>query len=103
MCIGTRGLLSPRGSAKRETAPDYLARLFQQRSQARIIRFDEQAVPDASLDDLPDGLWRRFASRRVQESRELLLDKLAMARPDTVGTLRPTIAGVLMASTDPRR
>jgi len=32
------------GSAKREMAPDYLARLFQQRSQARIIRFDEHNV-----------------------------------------------------------
>lgn len=91
------------GSAKREMAPDYLARLFQQRSQARIIRFDEQAVPGASLDDLSDALWQRFASPRVQDTREVLLDKLAMARPDVDGTLRPTISGVLMASSDPRR
>lgn len=26
-------------------------------SQARIIRFDEQTVPDASLDDLSPPLW----------------------------------------------
>jgi len=91
------------GSAKREMAPEYLARLFQQRSQARIIRFDEQAVPGASLDDLSDALWQRFASPRVQDTREVLLDKLAMARPDADGTLRPTIAGALMASADPRR
>lgn len=91
------------GSAKREMAPDYLARLFQQRSQARIIRFDEQAVPGASLDDLAENLWQRFASPRVQDTREVLLEKLAMARPDADGTLRPTIAGVLMASMDPRR
>ena len=91
------------GSAKREMAPDYLARLFQQRSQARIIRFDEQPVPGAVLDDLAHALWQRFASPRVQDSRDVLLDKLAMARPDGDGTLRPTIAGVLMASADPRR
>lgn len=91
------------GSAKREMAPDYLARLFQQRSQARIIRFDEQPVPGASLDDLAISLWQRFASARVQETREVLLDKLAMARTDTDGQLRPTVAGVLMASPDPRR
>ncbi|MBN8285564.1 ATP-binding protein [Zoogloea sp.] len=91
------------GSAKREMAPEYLARLFQQRSQARIIRFDEQAVPGASLDDLSDALWQRFASPRVQDTREVLLDKLAMARPDADGVLRPTISGVLMASADPRR
>ncbi|AQR64049.1 transcriptional regulator [Aquaspirillum sp. LM1] len=91
------------GSAKREMAPDYLARLFQQRSQARIIRFDEQPVPGAVLDDLTDAQWQRFASPRVQDTREVLLDKLAMARPDGDGALRPTIAGVLMASADPRR
>ena len=33
------------GSSKREMAPDALARLFQERSQSRIIRFDESVVP----------------------------------------------------------
>jgi predicted HTH transcriptional regulator len=60
------------GSAKREMAPDYLVRRFRQRSQARIIRFDEQPVPGATLDDLADELWQRFASPRVQDSREVL-------------------------------
>lgn len=91
------------GDAKKEMMPDYLARLFQQRSQARIIRFDEQPVPGAVLDDLQPGLWRRFASGRSQDSREDLLNKLAMAREDADGSLRPTVAGVLMASEDPRR
>jgi len=97
------GYLHRVGSAKREMTPDYLARLFQQRSQARIIRFDEQPVPGATLDDLQPALWQRFGSPRVNDSREVLLDKLAMARPDTDGVLRPTVAGVLMASSDPRR
>lgn len=97
------GYLHRVGSAKREMAPDFLARLFQQRSQARIIRFDEQPVPGAALDDLLNPFWQRFASRLIQDSREVLLDKLAMARRDADGTLRPTIAGVLMASDDPRR
>jgi ATP-dependent DNA helicase RecG len=97
------GYLHRIGSAKREMAPDFLARLFQQRSQARIIRFDEQPVPGATLDDLTTELWQRFASARVQDSREVLLDKLAMARPDVDGAIRPTVTGVLMASADPRR
>lgn len=97
------GYLHRVGSAKREMAPDYLARLFQQRSQARIIRFDEQPVPGATLDDLAPELWQRFASPRIQDTRDTLLDKLAMARPDADGSLRPTVAGVLMASADPRR
>lgn len=97
------GYLHRVGSAKREMAPDYLARLFQQRSQARIIRFDEQPVPSATLDDLSPPLWQRFASTRVNDSREVLLDKLAMARRDSDGVLRPTVTGVLMASDNPRR
>ena len=97
------GYLHRVGSAKREMAPDYLARLFQQRSQARIIRFDEQPVPGATLDDLQPPLWQRFASARVNDSREVLLDKLAMARRDSEGVLRHTVSGVLMASPDPRR
>lgn len=97
------GYLHRVGSAKREMAPDFLARLFQQRSQARIIRFDEQAVPGASLDDLEPALWQRFASPRSRDDRDVLLDKLGMARPDADNVLRPSVAGVLMASTDPRR
>ena len=97
------GYLHRVGSAKREMAPEYLARMFQQRSQARIIRFDEQPVPGATLDDLQPELWQRFDSQRVSDSREVLLDKLAMARMDTDGVLRPTITAVLMATPDPRR
>lgn len=97
------GYLHRVGSAKREMQPDYLARLFQQRSQSRIIRFDEQPVPNATLDNLQPDLWQRFASPRIADSREVLLDKLAMARPDTDGTVRPTIAGILLASPDPQR
>ena len=46
--------------AKREMTPDLLARLFQQRSQTGLIRFDEEIVPTATLDDLHRPLWQRF-------------------------------------------
>ena len=90
-------------SAKREMSPEYLARLFQQRSQARIIRFDEQVVPTANLDDLSEALWKRFATPRSVDVREDLLIKLGMARVDDDGTVRPTLSGILMATDDPRR
>lgn len=48
------------GSSKREMAPDLLARLFQERSQSRMIRFDESAVPGTGPSDLDYGLTRRF-------------------------------------------
>ena len=97
------GYLHRVGDAKKKMTPDYLARLFQQRSQVRIIRFDEQPVPGATLNDLQPELWQRFASKRTNDSRDDLLNKLAMARQDADGILRPTVAGVLMACADPRR
>lgn len=96
------GYLHRVGSAKREMAPEFLARLFQQRSQVGMIRFDEQVVPRATLDDLDAPLWQRFVTPRTRDDRDSLLFKLAMARPDDAGTLRPTVAGVLMGSSDPR-
>lgn len=100
---GPGGYLHRVGSSKREMSPEYLARLFQQRSQARIIRFDEQVVPVVSVEDLSEPLWRRFATPRSRDEREGLLAKLGMARADDDGTIRPTLAGVLMATEDPRR
>ena len=81
---------------------EYLARLFQQRSLARIIRFDEQIVPHAGLRDLQLDLWERFLTPRSRDERGDFLAKLHMARTDDDGMLRPTVAGVLMAAKDPR-
>jgi ATP-dependent DNA helicase RecG len=89
-------------SSKREMQPDFLARLFQQRSQSRIIRFDEQCIPDASLEDLDVDLCERFRGPQMRDDRQTLLHKLAMARPDSE-RWHPTVAGVLMGSREPRR
>jgi len=48
------------GSWKRRMDTEYLIRLGQQRSQARLIRFDEQVVPDAALSGLAPELVDRF-------------------------------------------
>ncbi len=98
------GYLHRIGSSKREMSPEYLARLFQQRSQARIIRFDEQAVPGATLEDLSAELWQRFQTpSSAKDTREDFLHKLGMARQDEDGVWRPTVAGVVLATDDPRR
>ena len=54
------GYLYRLADEKRAMSPDYLARLFQQRSQTRMIRFDEQIVSDATLEALSADLWERF-------------------------------------------
>ncbi len=97
------GYLHRVGSSKRPIPPEYLARLFQQRSQSRLIRFDETPVPQATLADLDPSLWQRFAPRAPVEAVETLLSKLAIAAQDEQGTWRPTVAGVLMACPAPER
>ena len=46
------------GSSKSRMHPEQLARLFQSRSQARIISFDEQFVPNTNKDTLRESLYR---------------------------------------------
>lgn len=96
------GYLHRVGDEKRRMSTEYLARLFQQRSQSRLIRFDEQAVNEADIDSLSEDLWQRFRTARTGDARDGLLTKLRMARRDQERALRPTVAGVLMASQDPR-
>ena len=91
------------GSSKRPIPPDHLARLFQQRSQSRLIRFDETPVPGATLSHLDGALWRRFAAARSADTPEQLLSKLAMASQDDAGTWRPTVVGVLLACREPQQ
>ena len=89
------------GSSKRPIPPDHLARLFQQRSQTRLVRFDETPVPDATLADLDEKLWGRFRTPLTTGGSGEVLGKLAMAAQDEDETWRPTVAGVLMACKAP--
>lgn len=91
------------GSSKREMPPDLLARLFQQRSQSRMIRFDEEIVPGSELKDLDEALYQRFRTDRTVDDEAALLHKLGMARKDAEGIVRPTVAGVLLGCTSPER
>jgi predicted HTH transcriptional regulator len=88
------------GSSKREMPPDLLARLFQQRSQARLIRFEEQAVPGTTPDDLSPKLWERFTSRSPEPPETVLL-KRSLAVRDETGAIRASVAGVLMCTETP--
>ena len=92
------GYLHRVADSKRVMSSEFLARLFQQRSQARLIRFDEQVVGAASLDDLTPSLWQRFQTPRSEPIREIFLTKLGMASSADDGVLRPTVTGVLMGS-----
>ena len=90
------------GSSKREMSPEVLARLFQERSQSRVIRFDESPVPGTSPEQLDGGLTRRFL-RDERLPVETDLRKLRIVADDEDGAARITIAGVLLCTRDPGR
>ena len=103
------------GSRRREMAPEVLARLFQERSQSRIIRFDESAVPGTAPSDLHYSLTRRFLQGDVAdepstappedspEASEDTLRKLRIVTDDADGRARLTLAGVLLCTPEPQR
>ncbi len=90
------------GSSKRKIPPEYLARLFQQRSQARIIRFEEQPVPQSSLDDLSEDLWSNYTTRS-DDPLDVMLQKRGLLSKDETGVVRATVAGVLFSCRTPER
>jgi predicted HTH transcriptional regulator len=89
------------GSPKREMKPDVLARLFQQRSQTRLIRFDEQTVPGTSVDELNPKLWNRFRTVISPKADQEFLEKMKLIAKDEDGAMRATVSGILMASDTP--
>ncbi|MBX3728014.1 MAG: putative DNA binding domain-containing protein [Candidatus Sumerlaeia bacterium] len=84
---------------KKQMPPELLARVFQQRSQARLIRFDEQVVPETTPASFDPILVKRFV--RTGEKVEDALAKLAFARVDDRGEVRATVSGVLFCTERP--
>ena len=91
-------------SSKREMSPELLALLFQERSQNRMIRFDESVVPRTTLGDLDYALTRRFLQNGSREEgvSELAARKLRLVADDD-GEARLTLAGVLLCTREPQR
>lgn len=88
--------------SKREMSPDYLQRLMMQRSQARLIRFEELPVSAADITELDDNLGKRFL-RISDQAAHLQLRKLRLIVDGEDGKEHPSVAGVLMATQDPRK
>lgn len=88
------------GSSKRELTTEQLLRLGQQRSQARIIRFDEQAVPGTTIGDVDVDLVRPFLA--PLEAVELALSKLLVLREEA-GALVCSVGGLLVFGKKPQQ
>ena len=89
------------GSSKREMPPDLLARLFQQRSQTRLMSFDEQIVADATTSALSKTLFEKFRTPLSSGSDADFLRKLHFTAKDEDGKVKPSVGGVLMACKSP--
>jgi predicted HTH transcriptional regulator len=89
------------GASKRQIPPDRLARIFQQRSQVRMIYFDEQAVTNAAPIDLDKSYWNKFTAFSSSKNDEDFLFKLKFLTKGEDGIIYPTVSGILMASRQP--
>ena len=84
------------GDSKREMSTEHVLRVGQNRSQARIISFDEQAVPNTNQGILQKELYMRF----IRDDDPQLLCKRRLLVPNN-DTFNATVAGVLMCSSMP--
>ena len=92
-----KGYFMRQGSSKREMPPEQLARLMQSRSQARIINFDEQLVPNTDRDTLQRELYQRFIGVTTGDDEVNLLCKRRLLVKDN-DKYMASVAGVLMCS-----
>ena len=97
---GPGGYFRRIGSSKREMAPGALARLIQERSFSRLIRYDETIVPGTTRSDLHYALAQRFTRA---DSEDEALRKLRIIANDEDGAEGLTIAGVLLCTSEPQR
>ena len=96
------GYLHRVGSEKRAMSTEYLGRMLAERARTGSRRFDEELVASASADDIERELAERFRTARSSSDWASYLGNLHMAGPDR-GILKPTVAGVLLGTGDPRQ
>ncbi len=94
------GYFFRQGSSKREMPPDYLARRSQQLSQTRLIRFEEQPVPQSGIEDLSQELWTNYTSRS-SEVDDIVLLKRGLLSKEESGEMRASVSGILFCCRKP--
>ena len=98
---GAHGYFYRIGSSKREMQPEMLARLFQQRSQTRMICFDEQVVATAGVSDLDEECLNLMRTSLSPKDKVEFMRKLGVIAKCEDGVLRPTVGGLLIAARHP--
>ena len=97
----SNGYFIRQGSNKREMPTEHLARLLQSRSQARIIAFDEQFVPNTDKETLKEALYQRFITKvaTTHEVEDLLIKRSLLVKEGQ--QYRASVAGILMCYDSP--
>lgn len=78
---------------------------FQERSQSRMIRFDEFPTPNTEPGDLDYALTRRFLREEIVEEEGVTGNaarKLRLLAEDDEGKTRLTLSGVLLCTRNPQ-
>lgn len=83
------------GDSKRKMSTEYILRVGQSRSQIRIIRFDEQIVPNTNIKTLQKELYQRFIAYSEEDEKISLFKRHLLSKDNNA-----TIAGMLMCSND---
>lgn len=92
------------GSSKRRMSSELLGRLYQARSQSRMIRFDESPVPGAGAEALDRELAKRFLRQSEDEEDDpAAMTKLGIVSQEMDPEQRLTLAGVLLCTAKPVR
>ena len=89
------------GSSKRKMTSDQRLRLAQNRGQSRFLWFDKQAVSETGFETLNKSLWSCLLSTEGSADPELALEKMGLLVPDESGTMRASVAGLLLCSESP--
>ena len=98
----SNGYFIRQGSSKREMTTEQLGRLLQSRSQAHIISFDEQFVPNTYKDTLRETLYQRFITEGVtdrEKIEDLLLKRRLLVKESQ--EYHASVAGLLMCHDKP--
>ena len=91
------------GATKKPMTSDERLRLAQRRGQARFRSFDEQTLSDTGFRTLDESLWKPLLGAEGASNPEQGLTRLALLAPDGAGTLRATVAGVLLCAPNPEQ
>ena len=89
------------GGTKREMTTEEGLRLAQRRGQGRVRSYDERPLPNTGFGTLDESLWKTMLSASGALAPETALRRLALLAHDDAGSVRATVAGVLLCSRRP--